>query len=381
MQHAMLSASGSERWMTCTPSARLEAELPEQESIYADEGTLAHKLSEILIRAKAYGLDVTREVDLLINNDKNRELYSEEMYDYAGDFAEFIVEKVRQAPEGSILLQERRFNLQQYIPEGFGTSDATIVGPGFIDVNDFKYGKGVPVSAYENPQMLIYALGAYEELSLIYPIEKVYMTIYQPRIDNISTYEITVQNLLLWAREVLRPTALKAFQGLGEFVAGDHCKFCRARSVCKAAATLNLQLAKYDFNPPTINDEQLVKFLKMADALKRWITGIEKYALDEAIKGKVWPGMKLVRGRSNRKVTDETALIKTLQAAGYKDIMNSKVKGITELTKILGKDAFEQLVEPYLEKPLGAPTLVPDSDGRPLLDAAEGAKADFEVIE
>lgn len=379
-QHAMLSASGSERWMICSPSARLEADLPEQESVYADEGTLAHKISEILIRAKAYGLDVTREIDLLISDDKWKELYTEEMYDYCSDFAEFIVEKVRNAPDGSTMLQERRFNLQEFIPEGFGTSDVTLAGPGFIDVNDLKYGKGVPVSAYENSQMMIYALGAYQEFSLIYPIKMVYMTIYQPRIDNISTYEITAENLLIWAREVLRPAALKAFQGIGDLIAGDHCRFCRARATCKAVATLNLQLAKFEFDPPNISDEQLVKFLKIADGLKRWITGIESYALTEAVKGKVWPGMKLVRGRSNRKFTDEEAILKGLKEAGYTDVEKKKLMGITELTKKLGKEAFEQYVVPYLEKPPGAPTLVPDDDGRPLLDAAEDAKSDFEVI-
>jgi hypothetical protein len=209
------------------------------------------------------------------------------------------------------------------------------------------------------------------------------MTIYQPRIDNISTYEITAENLLVWAREVLRPTALIAFQGLGDLVAGDHCRFCKARANCKAAATLNLQLAAKTFEPPTLTDEQIVKILLRADSMKKWITAVESFALSESIKGKKWPGLKLVQGRSNRRYTDESKILTTLTQAGLDPveiIKPGKLLGLGKLTQKLGTKKFNELVGPYLIKPPGAPALVTDSDSRPTWDSNEAARSVFTTV-
>jgi hypothetical protein len=378
-KHAMLSASGADRWLVCTPSARLESELPETESVYADEGTLAHEFCFWEIRHKIWGVDIENKLIAL----KQNELYDESMLGYAEEFAEFIAEKYRKAPRGTFIVQERKFNLQEYIPKGFGTSDATLVGPGFIDVNDFKYGKGVPVDAYENAQMMIYGLGAYEEFNLLYPIDIAYLTIYQPRIENISTYEITTENLIRWGREVLRPTALRAYAGEGDFIPGDHCRFCKVKAICSANARLQLTLAAREFDPSTVTDEQIVKVLLRADQVKNWVKAVENYALKMALQGKKWPGLKLVEGRSNRIYADVDKIIKQLVEVGYNEneLVNKKPIGITEMKKKISKQHMDAIVNPLLIKPIGKPTLTVEDDKRPEWDKNAAAAIDFEEEE
>lgn len=378
--HALLSASGASRWLICTPSARFEEQCAEQESSYADEGTLAHELAVHLIIYYAYGINVDRELKKIQEN----ELYDASMLDYITEYAKWVVQKVRDAPEGAILLQEQRLNLHEYVPEGFGTSDVDIVGGNMLEVIDLKYGKGVVVDAFENKQMMLYALGVWEEVNLLYNIEYVRMTIYQPRIDNISSYDMAIEDLLKWVREVLIPTAKEAFKGTGEFVPGDHCRFCRARSICKATAQWNLQLAAREFDPASLTDEQMVKILLRAKSIKNWITSIENYAMTLAIRdGKKWPGMKVVQGRSVRKITDEQAVILALERAGVdvegEKIVNKKLSGITQLTKILTTLQFQQNVEPHLFKPPGKPTLVSITDKRPEYNRDEAAALDFKT--
>lgn len=374
-KHALLSASGAKRWMTCTPSARLEEHIPQVESPYADEGTLAHEIGEWLIKEAIWGISVQHEIDKL----KDNPFYSDEMYEYCWGYAEFVATRLREAPDGAVLIQEQRLALTEFIPEGFGTTDNAIVAPGYCEIIDLKYGKGVPVDSYENPQLMVYALGVLAEYDLLYDIKNVVMTIYQPRIDNTSTYEITANNLYRWGRETLRPAALLAFQGIGDILPGEHCKFCRVRPVCKEHAKYNLALAAREFEPAEITDEQLVKILKRAKAIKNWITSVEQYALRRALEGHKWPGLKVVEGRSVRKYSDQQAVIEAISAAGLPedDFVIKKLPGITELSKKMSKLDFQKIVEPLLIKPKGSPTLADEDDKRPEWNSSAAAYLDF----
>lgn len=378
-KHALLSASGSHRWLVCHPSPRLEEEIPEVQSDYADEGTLAHKLGEWLIREKIYKIDVSSRIAKL----KEDKWYSEEMMSYCEDYAEFVKNLYEQAPPGSIIIQEQKLWLTDYIPEGFGTVDNCIVGGNVLRIVDLKYGKGVPVDAYENEQLMTYGLGALEEYCLLYDIKSIVLTIYQPRIDNYSEYEVTPEHLRRWGNEVLKPAARKAYQGVGELIAGDHCRWCRYKPVCAAYAKLNLQLAQREFDVTKLTDDQISKILQKGDQITKWVGAVKEYAMREALKGKVWPGMKLVYGRSNRKYTDEKAIAAALEAEGFKseEVVNKKLIGVTEMSKKLSKLQFERCVEPYIIKPEGRPTLAVDADKRPMIDRAAEAAAEFEDIE
>lgn len=372
-KHALLSASGASRWMTCTPSAKLEEKIAQQYSAYADEGTLAHELCEALIREHAFGIPQN------LKSIQDDPLYSEEMFEYATQYALFVVDQVRNAPQGAVLIQEQRLNLTSYIPDGFGTTDVCIVADGTLEVIDFKYGKGVPVDSFENKQMMVYALGALDYYSLTYNIDHVRMTIYQPRIDNVSTYEMSASDLLEWGHDVLKPTALKAYEGIGTFIPGDHCRFCRARSTCSVNAKFNLAVVSKPIDVNLITDEQLVKIAARAVGIKNWLNSIEEMVLKQAVAGKKWPGLKLVAGRSTRKYLDEEALLKKLEEGGYKreDFVNKKIIGITELSKKLPILDFAKFVEPLLVKPPGSPTLVSEDDKRPELNANSKAAEEF----
>lgn len=375
--HALLSASGASRWMACPPSARYELEFEKSQSDYADEGTLAHELANYLITQRGWNLPDTPKLDEI----KANKFYNEEMHGYCVAFADHVIEKIQSAPSGAIFLLEQRLNMSEYIPEGFGTVDVCIASDGWLEIDDLKYGKGVPVEAKDNKQLKIYALGALREVDLLFNIQKVRMTIYQPRIDNIDSFEMTVEDLKRWGYETLRPAAKIAFAGEGEFFAGEHCRFCAAKAVCSVNAKRNLQIAKYQFAPPNeLRDDQIVAILSRAEEFKRFVKGVETYALKEAIGGKKWPGLKLVAGRSFRKITKEDEIAKDLLDKGYDSdlIFKKKINGITILQKNLKKEDFRHYVEPRLVKPQGSPTLVDESDGRKELNSLESIQADFE---
>lgn len=375
-QHALLSASGASRWLTCTPSARFEEQFEEQESTYADEGTLAHSIAEYLIKQKLYGIDMSAKINPLLENP----LFTDDpsMMDYVDEYAEFVAKEVREAPDGAILIQELRLNYQEFTPGGFGHLDVGIAAPGFAHIIDYKHGKGVPVNAFENKQLMVYGVGFLLDYDMVFDIEQISMTVYQPRINNISTYTISRDELMQWAREVLAPTSKIAFAGEGEFVPGDHCRFCRGKHACSAIAKLNMQLAKKAFEITELTDEQIIRIYNKADAFKTWISGIESHVLKTAIAGKKWPGMKLVSGRSTRKYTDEKAIIDALEEKGYTDVTKNKLIGITELTKKIGKKNFDEIVGPYTHKPTGTPTLVSEDDKRDEWNKIESAKLAFD---
>jgi hypothetical protein len=305
---------------------------------------------------------------------ENLTWFNEEMADCASGYAAYILEHVEAAKQtcaDPVVLIEQRVDFSRWVESGFGTADCIIIADGTLQVCDYKHGLGVLVSAEQNPQMQCYALGALELFDGIYDIDTVLMTIYQPRRDNISTYELSKDELYRWANEVLKPTADLAFAGDGNFLCGEWCGFCKAKHDCRARADANMELARYDFKlPPLLTDEEVEEILARVDDLVSWATDIKEYALQKAISGKDWNGWKLVEGRSNRRYTNETAVANTVSSAGF-DPYDHKVLGVTAMQKLLGKSRFDELLAAYIEKPQGKPTLVPESDKRPVMNTAK----------
>lgn len=364
-QHAVLSASSSHRWIACPPSALLCAKGKDTPSEFAMQGTDAHSLCEYKVK-KALGQPTADPTE-------NLTYFDSEMADSTDLYAQFVLEQTEAAKEkcsDPIVLVEQRLDFSQWVPGGFGTGDCVIVADETLTVIDFKYGLGILVSAEQNTQMMCYALGALELFDGIYDIKEVSMTIFQPRRDNVSTYTLTKEELLRWADEVLSPAAQLAAKGEGEFKAGSHCQFCKAKATCRKRAEYNLELARYDFEmPANLEDEEIEVILSKADELVSWAADVKEYALQQAVSGKEWTGWKLVEGRSNRRYVNEAAAAEKVKAAGY-DPYDHKVLGITAMTKLLGKTKFEELLGGYIEKPQGKPTLVPMSDKRPAMNTA-----------
>ena len=382
--HALLGPSGAKRWMSCPPSARLEEPFPDSSSEYADEGTLAHSLAETILRYNN-GEISKKAFSTRLNKIKADPMYNKEMQDYIEDYTQRIWEisnEVKASCPDARILFEQRLDISEYVPDGFGRGDVVIVADDLVDVIDLKYGKGVGVSAKGNPQLRLYGLGAYLEHSMLYDIQKVRMTIIQPRLENISTEELTVEELLDWAEKEVRPKAAQAYAGEGEFRVGDHCRFCKARVTCRARAEYNLELTKLDFvDPALLTDEEIGDVLRRADELDHWVKDITEYALAEALKGTKYEGWKLVEGTSRRKYTDMAKVISTVQDAGYPyDDITKPVEPITitDMTKLIGKKKFEELLSGLVIKPEGKPTLVPKSDKRPELNRVAEAKQDFD---
>ena len=369
--HALLSPSSSERWISCPPSVRMSEGIEEKPSEYAAEGTAAHSLCEYKLRELlGYKQSDIRE---------NLDYYNEEMEDCTEEYRNYINELLAENNgRKPLMFVEQRVDFSRFVKEGFGTSDCIIIDNDTIYIIDFKYGKGVEVNAVNNTQMMIYAIGALEMFDGIFDINHVIMTIFQPRLSNISSFEMTKDELYNWAFTVLKPAADMAYQGAGDFKCGEHCRFCKAKSNCRARAEYNLKLAQYDFKmPATLEDIEIESLLGKLDMLIDWAEDIKTYALDQAVQGKKWRGYKIVEGRSNRKYTDEKAVADKVTKAGY-DPYEKKVLGITAMSKLLGKKKFEELLSGLIEKPQGKPTLVPESDARPEMKTAANAAKDFE---
>lgn len=367
--HAVLSASSSNRWLHCPPSARLCELYEDKGSDYAAEGTDAHALCEYKL-SRALGLTVKDPTEHL-------SWYSAEMEECANGYASFIMDLVEEAKvtcADPTVLIEQRVDFSRWVEQGFGTADCIIIADGTLRIVDYKHGLGVLVSAVDNPQMKCYALGALELFDDIYDIDTVSMNIYQPRRQNISTFDLTKEELYAWADEVLKPTADLAFAGDGNFLCGEWCGFCKAKHVCRARAEANLLLAQHDFRlPPLLEDSEIEVILERVDQLVSWAADIKEYALQQAVSGKEWHGWKLVEGRSNRKYINESAAAKAVEEAGF-DPYERKLRSVSAMQKLLGKARFEELLTPYIEKPQGKPTLVPESDKRP---AMNNAKSNF----
>lgn len=382
--HALLSASGASRWLGCTPSARLEEEYGEDKpSPYAEEGTLAHELAEAIIRRDILMESDSHAFDMELDRITENEKFDPEMLDivpiYTGYVSDEFAASKASTPD-AVLLIEQKVDLTQWIPEAFGSCDAVIIADGVLKVIDLKYGKGVPVSATANKQLMLYGLGAYSRYSIMYDIHTVELHIVQPRIDNISTWSLPVKELLEWAENEVKPKAKMAFNGEGELQAGDWCKFCKVKARCRALYQKTVEVAKMDFQePPLLTDDEMAAVLASAPAIQEWLSSVLDYATDEAAtKGKIWPGFKLVEGRSQRKWSNEEEVAQTLIANGYSEdeMYNMKLKGISEIEKLVGKKNFSTVLGGLVVKPQGKPTLVPESDKRPSI-GAEDAINDF----
>ena len=359
-RHAVLSPSGAARWLACTPSARLEGEFPDTAGEAAAEGTAAHALCEHKLK-KALKRRSRRP---------HSDFDSDEMEDCADGYVAFVLEQM-EAIQQPLVCIEQQLDLTAFVPEAFGTADCLIVGDGTLHIIDFKYGLGVLVEADHNPQMMLYALGAVTMFGSLYDVAEVVMSIYQPRRENVSTWSVPLTFLLDWAADVLKPKAELAFAGKGDFAAGKWCQFCRTSPRCRARAEAQLSVAQDEFKlPPLLTDDEIAAVLPQLPELVKWANAVSAYALESAInQGKSWQGFKLVAGRSVRKYTDEAQVAKKAQAAGFQDIFDQKLITLTKMESLMGKETFNEVLGSLVVKPQGKPTLVPESDKRPALNA------------
>lgn len=369
--HARFSPSSGKRYLSCPPSLLLEEQFPDVQSPFAAEGSAGHEMAEYLIN-KHLKKRTKRPVS---------DYYSDELMEAVEDYTAYAVSQIEEAKrncENPFFGVELKVSLADRVEGCFGTADMVVVDDRKIHIIDLKLGKGVMVDAERNVQLMIYGLGVLDMLGFLYEIETVELTIVQPRIEHFSTWEISAEELLSWGKEVFEPGAAKALSGEGEFMAGDHCRFCKARFTCRARAEEYLKLAQMEFAEPALmSDEEIAEVLSKADALKKWAEEIYAYAQNEAVVNhKEWPGFKLVLGRSNRKYTDETDVAEAAKKAGYTDIYKQSLIGITEMERLMGKKKFNEILGSFVYKPEGKVTLVPDSDKREAVKTAT-AEAEF----
>lgn len=392
-KHALLSASSASRWLTCTAAPRFEEQFPENTSSYAEEGRLAHAICELKV-IKHFTTAITpRTFTTRLNKLKKDPLYNPEMDKTSDLYLEHLTERAMQFDAKPNVAAEVRVDFVDYVLEGFGTCDCIMIGGDTLSIIDYKHGKGVPVSAENNPQMRLYALGALKRYKSVYGgrIQKICMTIDQPRIqDEPSSETITVEELLAWG-ERIKPIAAKAYMGLGTFCPGEHCRFCRGKAKCRARADQNTALEEFKdcvpqntektplFGQSALTDEEVGDLLIRGKELVKWYGDLEEYALATILKGGTIPGWKAVAGRSNRTFTDTDAALNAAMAAGYdKSILyDLKPKTLSELEKLMGKTEFADKLGSFVVKPLGKPTLAPLTDKR---EAYNPAAADFAEV-
>lgn len=384
-KHALLSASGASRWINCPPSARLTEGMADKWSAYADEGTAAHEYAEIKLTrrlTKCNSADRER-LDKQAEALKTNRYYNAEMEACIQQYADLVEERFLEArsrsdSEDATVLLEAKLDLTEWVPDGFGTSDVTIISDGVLEIIDLKYGKGVPVSAINNSQLRLYALGALSEFGWMYDIHTVRMTIIQPRLDSVSTDEISVEELNEWAESVVKPAASLAYAGEGEYKAGDHCRWCLAKGNCRARADENLKAIAYEFQEPALlSNEEIGPILHIAGQLQSWVKDVQEYALEQALRGEKITQWKLVEGKSKRFITDTKKAAALLTEAGYSEDKLYKpreLRAMTALEKAVGKKNFAEILGDLITKQAGKPTLVAETDSRPGLNSAE---ADF----
>lgn len=387
-EHAILSASSAHRWLSCTPSARLELEEDTSEcSVYAEEGTAAHALAELKLShvfGKISDKEYTDKYIEYLKDDRYSKYYTKELEEYVDTHVEYVKEIVKDLKDFHIYF-EVRVNFSNVVPQGFGTADVLIVTEDTIHIVDLKFGVGVPVSAINNPQLRLYAMGA---MNLFPNTKFVKMTINQPRLDNKDTEVLTKEELLKWAFEYVKPRAEAAIKGEGKFNPTDSaCKFCKLKGKCKARADMNLEIAKQEFQIASREDsvmslstDQLSKILELAPKFESWFKDVQSFALGQLMRGVKIPGFKLVEGRSTRVITDEEKVKEILLSIGLKedDILKPReLLGISRLESLVGKKLFADLCKDYLIKPVGKLTLAPESDRRPGVSTIEIAESDF----
>lgn len=369
-EHALLSASSSHRWLECTPSARAEEKFADEGSEFAREGSLAHAMAAKKLK-ESFGMPTfseTAEIREL------SEYLSGEMEEYTTEFADYVLERFEEAlrftPMGKArpeIYIEHRLDYSEWVPEGFGTGDAVIVSHDMIEVIDFKYGKGVKVESEGNTQMKLYALGAWSEFSYCYDFAKVRMTVYQPRIGNISSSEITTKDLTEWGYQQVLPLAQIAFQGLGARKSGEWCRFCKAKGDCPRLATDSMVSQLLHPDAGNLTPVELSVLTYRLPIIKDWINAVEERGLELALSGTEIPGFKVVEGRSNRKITDMEAVAEALTGIGATaaEIYRPReLRSLTDLEKTFGKKLFTATCGKWIMKPAGKPTLVSVSDKR-----------------
>jgi hypothetical protein len=364
--HALLSASTSHRWLQCPPSARLEEKLPENKSDFAEEGSLAHEIAELKLRKYCIEPIGARIFNAKIKKFREHSLFQEEMLKHTDTYLDYITGVLHGFSSPPYVAAEKRIDYSAYAPEGFGTGDCIIIGGNVLHIIDFKYGKGVPVSAKANPQMMLYALGAYAEYSFLYPIDTVKMTIVQPRLESISVDSMSAEELLSWG-ESIKPIANMAFKGEGDYSTGEHCRFCRAKALCRARGEHYLSLEEFHkMKAPLISKEEVGDILKRALELSAWVKSLEEYALSECLQGSEIQGWKVVEGRAVRQFTCQDEAFRVLMDNGFEETMLYERKPLTlaETEKLVGKEKFKELLDPYVSVPQGKPTLVLTSDKR-----------------
>lgn len=369
--HARFSPSAANRLIHCPPSLVLGEAFEDEESPYAAEGSAGHALAEHLIK-KYLKQRTTRPVS---------DYYSDDLLEAVDDYVSFVIgeiEEARQKYTSPLFSVEQRVDVSDYVPDCFGTADMVIVTDRMVHIIDLKLGKGVPVYAEDNPQLKIYGLGVLELAEMLFNIENVRLTIYQPRLSNSSTWDISPSDLKAWGEKTLRPAGELALKGEGDLSAGSWCRFCKARFTCRQRAEENLKLAQMEFKAPALlTDDEIAEVLRTADELAKWASDVYAYAQDQAIvHHKVWKGFKLVMGKSNRKYTSEEEVAAAASAAGYTDIYKKSLIGITEMERLMGKKEFARILGALVYKPEGKVTLVPESDKREAIQSST-AEADF----
>lgn len=375
--HALLSASSASRWLACTPSPKLEETYEDSTSVFAEEGTLAHELCDISLKLHLKEIKKT-EYNKLLKKIKEHDLFSDEMLTHADDYVAYVTSLTKK--EATVLV-ETKLDFSEYVPDGFGTGDAVVIEDNIMHVIDFKYGKGHEVSAEDNPQMKLYALGAIHEFDMIYDFDKVHLHIYQPRINNYSEWETTKESLEIWGNEKVIPSAKKAFNGEGELCAGEHCTFCKHRARCKAmmnyvneTVSSQFENEKGELDTTCLNENDFKMILSRIKLIKSWLGDVEDYCIENILNGTLnVPGYKVVEGRSNRVYADPDKVVEVLVASGYPEatLFEKKLLTITKLEKEVGKNKFNELVGEYVDKPQGKPTVVEIKDKRPAITLAE----------
>lgn len=379
--HALLGASKASQWLNCPPSAKLQESIPDTESDFAKEGTVAHELSEVKLQKLLVPNNSKRrkELEKALAKVKESPFYGPEMESATDDYVETVAERFMTAKARSVdavILFEERLDFSEWVPEGFGTGDVVIISDGVMEIIDLKYGSGVPVSAIGNSQMRLYALGAWQAYDFLYGVEEIHMTIVQPRRDSVSTDEVSTVALLEWAETIVRPAAALAAVGEGEFKSGDHCRWCKVKANCRARADANLTALAYEFKDPALLTlEEIGSILYVAEQLKTWAKDVEDFAFTQAKNGQQIPLWKLVEGRSNRTFSDKEAVKAKLLEAGFeadKIMKPQELIALGELEKtIVGKKQFKELLSDLVIKPPGKPVLAPESDPRAELNSVD----------
>lgn len=379
IKHALLGASSAARWIACPPSARATEHLPGETSKYAVEGTRAHELCEYTLRHNLAGWEDGKPFDPMYDWYGGEGTVTPEMLKAANQYVSFIHDLwVGFSCRPGVFI-EQKVDVSQWVPGGFGTCDCLLIGDGILHIIDFKYGQGVPVNPERNPQLMYYALGAYALFDGIDEVDTVRLSIVQPRMqEEPQTWELPLADLLTWAREVLQPAAELAWRGEGEFVTGEHCRFCKAYPSCRAWQKQYGPLAGFEPypEPATLSDEELGEWLQKLEGLAAYAKDLEEYAQQALLDGRSLPGWKLVQGRSTRKWTDQDAAFRQMEHDGIDEAMlyiRTPIS-LTAAEKMIGKKKFAETMSAFITRAPGAPKLAAASDPRPAYNRLEGFK-------